>query len=114
MLSITYPPTKSEIFTVYNKMRAALRATGNPKAIDRINKALGILQSKGLADKLAEYRPTQHDCTCKDWEFRYARKRAYKGVCKHIMVMIMLDLIEAMRQAHDITALVKVYANREV
>ena len=109
-MTIISQPTKSEIFTVYNKLRAALRLTGNQKAIERINRALGILQSKALFEKLSEYRPTQGDCTCKDWEYRFARKRAYTGICKHSMVVIMLDLIGELRQAHDITHLVKVYS----
>ena len=99
----TQSMTKSEIFRAYNKMRGTLK--GDPKAQQRLNKALGILQSKNgrLPDVLAEYRPSASFCGCKDWEFRFARKRAYTGICKHMMVVTMLEMIEFDRKAHNVT-----------
>ncbi|MEA4812039.1 MAG: SWIM zinc finger family protein [Anaerolineaceae bacterium] len=90
--------SKSEIFTVYNQMRAFARKHGNIKMIERLNKALGILQSKDYyqAEK-ALYAPTAHTCGCKDWQFRFAHKRAYTGACKHILAEIMLEQIKLNR-----------------
>lgn len=78
--------TKSELFTAYNKARAAIRRNGNnPKELERLNKALGILQSKSYyaGDRLA-YIPTVSACGCKDWQYHYAAKRQYTGPCKHM------------------------------
>ena len=78
--------TKSEIFTAYNKARTAARRAGDLKLIERLNKALGILQSKAYyAGDRVLYIPTLTACGCKDWEFRHAAKRAYTGPCKHIL-----------------------------
>ena len=82
--------TKSELFTVYNKMRGALRTLDNEKAIERLNKALGILMSKDGLARLAEYNTVDGDCDCKDWQYRYAKLRKWNGACKHQMAAIML------------------------
>jgi hypothetical protein len=78
--------TKSELFSSYNKARAAIRRNGNnPKEIERLNKALGILQSKAYyAGDRVTYIPTVSACGCKDWEYRHAAKRQYTGPCKHM------------------------------
>lgn len=92
--------TKSEIFKVYNFYKAVARRMDNaPKAIQRLNKALGILQSNDYyqAEKAA-YAPTSHNCSCKDWEFRFAHKRAYTGACKHMLAEIMIENIELDRR----------------
>lgn len=95
--------TKSEIFTAYNILKAAMKKQGDTKAIERLNKALGILQSKAyyMGGK-NEYQPTTFDCGCKDWEFRYARKRGYTGPCKHMLAEIMFDMIVTRREAHKV------------
>jgi hypothetical protein len=99
--------TKSEIFTAYNKARAEARKSGDVKLIERLNKALGILQSKDYyAGERLAYIPTAHSCGCKDWEFRHAAKRAYTGGCKHMLSEVMMQSALAQRAEHDVTALV--------
>jgi hypothetical protein len=98
MYSLSHPPTKSEIFTVYNKMRAALRTLGNQKALERCNRAMGMLQSKAYwTDTRHEYTPSPHDCGCKDWEFYFSKKRGWNGPCKHMMAEIMVEKIIELR-----------------
>ncbi|MBI5955148.1 MAG: hypothetical protein HY865_26120 [Chloroflexi bacterium] len=96
--------TKSEIFTVYNQMRAAARREGNTKQIERLNKALGILLSKEYyAGERLAYIPTKDSCGCKDWEFRFSSKRAYTGGCKHMLAEVMMQSALALRAAHEVT-----------
>lgn len=104
----TTRPTKFEIFTQYNKLRAAARKAGDVKQIERLNKVLGILQSKDYyqAEK-QDYQPDESGCSCKDWEFRYAKKRAYAGPCKHMLAAQMTAAILANRHAHEITNWIK-------
>lgn len=96
--------TKSEIFTVYNQMRAAARREGNLKLIERLNKAVGILLSKEYyqGERLA-YIPTAHSCGCRDWEFRNTAKRAYTGGCKHMLAELMMQSALALRASHEVT-----------
>lgn len=107
----TARPTKSEIFTAYNKARAIARRAGDTKQIERLNKALGILLSKSYyqAEK-AEYQPTHFTCGCKDWQFKYARRRAYTGPCKHMLVESLLLDIADRREAHTWPVSVSGYA----
>lgn len=88
--------TKSEIFTAYNKARAAARHDGDKKLIDRLNKALGILQSKHYYhDERIAYLPTTSDRGCKDWQFRHSNKRGYSGACKHMLAeMLFVEIME--------------------
>ena len=65
--------TRSEKMVVYNRMRAIYR--DEPKALQRLNKALGILQSKGLTDKMIEYGPSGNYCYCPDWKYRNAKNK---------------------------------------
>ena len=96
--------TKSEIFTAYNKLRAALKRSGNEKALQRLNKALGILQSKNYYEgEKANYHPTFESCGCKDWQYRFNKRRRYTGPCKHMLAAQMLGMIEARRRQHEIT-----------
>ena len=93
--------TKSELFTAYNKARNAARRAGDLKLIERLNKALGILQSKAYyAGDRVLYIPTLTACGCKDWEYRNAAKRAYTGPCKHIIAEI---LTAEIMQARNVT-----------
>ena len=95
--------TKSELFTAYNKARNAARRAGDLKLIERLNKALGILQSKAYyAGDRVLYIPTLTACGCKDWEFRHAAKRAYTGPCKHMLAETMTAEI---MQARNVTEL---------
>jgi len=102
-------PTKSEIFTAYNKLRAAARKAGDVKRIERLNKALGILQSKDYYQgERAEYDPCLYSCGCKDWEFKNAKRRAYTGPCKHMLAEELLTMIAERRAEHEVTHLVGV------
>lgn len=96
-------PTKSELFTTYNKMRAAARRDGDTKQIERLNKALGILQSKTYYQgERAEYQPTVGACGCKDWEFHFAARRRYTGPCKHMLAESLFSAVLGYRAAHNI------------
>ena len=101
----TARPTKSEIFTVYNKARAAARKAGDTKRIERLNKALGILLSADYytAEKAA-YEPTYFSCGCKDWQYKHAARRAYAGPCKHMLAESLLLDILALRADHLVIA----------
>ena len=93
--------TKSEIFTAYNKARAAARKAGEIKRVERLNKALGILLSGNYyAGEKAEYNPTTNTCNCNDMKYRNAARRAYTGVCKHVEVERLLLAIHARRADH--------------
>lgn len=101
--------TKSELFTAYNKARNAARRAGDLKLIERLNKALGILQSKAYyAGDRVLYIPTLTACGCKDWEYRNAAKRAYTGACKHMLAEI---LTAEIMQARNVTELFEQLAN---
>lgn len=92
--------TKSEIFKAYNAVKKEIKAkSANPdKAIARLNKALGILQSKSYyTGERSEYQPTISGCGCKDWEYRFAAKRGYTGACKHMIAEYMILKIEWQR-----------------
>jgi len=107
----TTRPTKSEIFTAYNKARAIARRAGDVKQIERLNKALGILLSKSYyQDEKAAYAPTYFTCGCKDWQYHRAARRAYTGPCKHMLAENLLAYIEARRHAHTLPAFVSPYA----
>lgn len=98
--------SKSELMTAYNKARAIYRRAGDVKAIERLNKAFGILQSKAYYEggDREIYFPTASACGCKDWQFRLAAKRAYTGPCKHMIAESMAaQIIEA--RGLDVTAL---------
>jgi hypothetical protein len=91
--------TKSEIFTAYNRARSAARKAGDEKMIERLNKALGILQTKNYyqAEKAA-YAPTTEHCNCKDWEFRFTKRRGYAGPCKHQLAEMLIQSIFEQRE----------------
>jgi hypothetical protein len=98
-------PTRSEIFTAYNKARASARKAGNVKQIERLNKALGILLSKSYYEgEKATYQPTYFTCGCKDWQYRHAAKRAYTGGCKHMLAESLLLAIAERRANHEVTS----------
>lgn len=110
--------SRSELFTQYNKARAQARREGNGKLIERLNKALGILQSKAYYQgERITYIPTVSACGCKDWEFRHAAKRAYSGPCKH-MIAEQLQAAALMARPLNVTsemdALVEMLDNAEV
>jgi hypothetical protein len=65
---------RSEIFSVYNKAKAAARAG----LLDarRVDRALGIL----IADRVRPYRTTKNSCTCPD---------ARRNRCKHQIAEMM-------------------------
>lgn len=94
-------PTRSEIFTAYNKARAAARCAGDTKRIERLNKALGVLLSASYyTGEKAGYQPTTNSCNCNDMKYRHAARRAYTGVCKHVEAERLLLAIHARRASH--------------
>jgi hypothetical protein len=107
--------TKSELWTAYNLARAAARRAGNVKEIERLNRALGILQSKAYySGERAEYQPTQAGCSCKDWQYHMAAKRAYTGPCKHMLAENLTGAILASRQPYNVTRWLTVKTESEV
>ena len=94
-------PTKSEIFTAYNKARAAARRMGDVKKIQRLNKALGILLSANYyTGNKADYTPSINSCGCNDMRYRHAARRDYHGVCKHAEAERLLLAIYTRRAEH--------------
>ena len=109
--------TKSEIFTAYNKARSQARKAGDMKLIDRLNKALGILQSKAYyAGDRVLYIPTVTGCGCKDWEFRHAAKRGYAGPCKHMLAEQLTTaaaMVRPLNVTNELEALAEMLDNAE-
>lgn len=111
--------TKSELFTAYNKARSEARRAGDSKLIERLNKALGILQSKAYyngGDRVI-YFPTVSACGCKDWQYRHAAKRAYTGPCKHMVAEQMLTaamIARPLNITNELEALIEMRENAEV
>ena len=108
--------TKSEIFTAYNKARAAARKAGNnPKEIERLNKALGILQSKDYYTSTDRdlYMPSPAACGCKDWQFHTSAKRGYAGECKHMKAEQLAAAIMASREPVNVTAYFEAMAEQK-
>lgn len=77
--------TKSELFTQYNKARAA--AKHGKLDVARVNRALGIAQSKNRENK---YQTTIKSCTCKDHELHPA------VACKHMVAKMIEVKVERM------------------
>lgn len=84
--------TKSEIFTQYNKARAA--AKQGKLEIGRVNRALGIAQSKSHEQK---YQTTIKACTCKDHELHP------EVACKHMVAKMIEVKIERTHAAEQPT-----------
>lgn len=97
--------TRSELFRAYNRMRAIVRKSGDVKALERLNKALGILQSKDYyaAGEQALYAPSANSCGCKDWQYRTAKKRATLAPCKHVFAEMLVKMILAEREEYNIS-----------
>jgi len=74
--------TKSEIFSMYNKARAAAKK-GKLDA-GRVNRALGVLQSK----QSRGYQTTIKSCNCED------HKRHPQVACKHMVAKMIETRIE--------------------
>lgn len=90
---------KRKLFIVFNRAIAKARRAGNAvKLLERLRKALGILQYKEyyVAEKEL-YVPTVSSCGCKDWEFHLSPKRAYTGPCKHMIAEILLERIQKLQ-----------------
>ncbi len=84
-------PTRKEVFSVYNQVKAAARKAGDVQQVDRINKALGMLLS-GKGAK-AEYKSSCLCCLCADYSYR----RGYSGPCKHMIAEVMFHLVRYKR-----------------
>ena len=97
--------TRSELFTAYNLARAAARRAGNnPRELERINRALGILQSKAYYQgERMEYAPTHYTCACKDWQYHRAARRQYTGPCKHMWAETLTDRALLARAGRNVT-----------
>ena len=64
---------RSQLFSVYNKARAAARQGKLDEG--RVNRALGILQSNTGADRISKYQATGRGCSCPDSQHGHT--------CKH-------------------------------
>jgi len=86
---------RRKLFIVFNRaVSKARKSTDALKIVPRIFQALGILQHHDyyVAEK-SLYNPTATFCGCKDWEFRFSAKRAYRGHCKHMIAEILLERV---------------------
>ena len=95
----THNLTKSEIFRWYNKAKAFARK--NPQLVDpkRVDRALGILQTKGNYFEAHPWNASVTHCDCPDTLYR-------RVVCKHSVAMMILSRILQERWDHEITLLV--------
>lgn len=104
---IDFTTTAGERFWAMNKLKSVYK--DEPKALQRIGKAMGILQSNYTEQKLMnDYGTTPDWCFCKDWEFRMAKNRAYTGICKHMFACVMLEMIWGHRKEDDKTVRLEV------
>lgn len=90
---------QQKLFIVFNQAKAkAKKSTDASKIMQRLNKALGILQSKEyyVAEK-AKYQPTYFTCNCDDWKYHNAARRGYTGHCKHMMSVILMERINQLK-----------------
>ena len=88
-----------KLFIVYNRAIAkAKRSPDAAKIIQRLHKALGIIQSHNyyIAEK-SKYEPTRCTCGCDDWKYHNAAKRQYHGHCKHMMAEILMSRIQELK-----------------
>lgn len=87
---------QQKLFIVFNQAKS--KAKSNPKIIQRLNKALGILQSKEyyVAEK-EQYQPTYYSCNCKDWQYHNRANRDYKGHCKHMISVVLMERINSLQ-----------------
>ena len=93
----------SNLFTAYNKAKTNARRLGEPKLIDRLNKALGILMSLDYYHgERSIYQPSTFSCGCKDWQFRNAARRQYTGACKHMLAENLLIDVTSTEGAYSI------------
>lgn len=93
------PEFQRKLFIVFN--RACAKARRQPDSVeqilDRLNKALGILQHHDYYRAEKElYNPNFWSCGCKDWEFRLAVNRKYVGPCKHIAAEILKERVNSL------------------
>lgn len=88
-----------KLFIVFNQAKSkARKSTDAGKIIQRLNKALGILQSLDYyRDEKAQYQPTYFSCNCPDWKYHLATRRDYKGHCKHMMAEILIERINSLK-----------------
>ncbi len=87
--------TKSEIFSMYNKARAAARK-GKLEA-KRVNRALGILQTKQHDQK---YNTTINSCNCED-------HKRHAVPCKHMVAKMIEVKVERAKANENQTAKVQ-------
>ena len=69
---------ESALFSAYNAAKKWARKTGLTDE-GRIDRALGIIRSGALEEKIAEYSTTKTNCYCLD-------KRGL--ICKHVMAVL--------------------------
>jgi hypothetical protein len=102
-LTVTVKINRSQLFTRYNHLRAIARKNPTQVSEHRLNKALGIAQSKAYyVGERAEYHPTGCECGCKDFFYQNAGHRNtrrdtagmqvehYDGACKHNLAEVMI------------------------
>jgi len=91
--------TKSEIFRWYNKAKAFARK--NPHLVDpkRVDRALGILQTKGDYFEIHPWSASGTRCDCPDSLYR-------RVVCKHSIALLIESQILQERREHEITPLI--------
>ena len=89
-----FKATRSEIFSIYNKMRSLVRS-GIFEA-GRLNRALGLMISQSITGSHVgdEYVATRSTCTCPDSTYRHSK-------CKHMIAVNMLYSIHTARQSNQ-------------
>ena len=90
---------QQKLFIVFNQAKSkAKKSTDASKIMQRLNKALGILQSLDYYNgEKAKYQPTFSTCNCDDWKYHNSVKRGYTGHCKHMMSVILMERINQLQ-----------------
>jgi predicted nucleic acid-binding Zn finger protein len=90
---------RQKLFIVFNQALGKARKSNDYLKIKpRLVKALGILQSKEyyVAEK-EQYQPTYYSCNCPDWQYHLRANRNYKGHCKHMISVILMERINSLK-----------------
>jgi hypothetical protein len=90
---------RQRLFIVFNQaISKAKKSKEYSKVKPRLQKALGILQSLDYykAEK-EQYQPTYYSCNCPDWKYHNSAKRDYRGHCKHMISVILMERINSLK-----------------
>ncbi len=93
---------RSRAWSLYNRLRKYARVHPVLIDINRLNRAIGIVNSTRLmAEDEFMYSATSEECSCPDMQYRLSQRRKgangerYTGVCKHVLAHRLLEAKES-------------------